>query len=187
MVPRGVIPGDQPTCPLVLPGEISPHWQDRSTQNFRETFMVLRRSLLMTLLIPWPEEMLPISDVKREGFKELVQHPEPKYIMTMRAVVTKKHMKKHFEKTNDELKVKLATADELKLALRGSSTTSSVFTGRCCPVINWLPESKTCPQCRPFMHPHSLLVLSVPSRRSLQLWPACDFCHASGEKETDHL
>ena len=41
---------------------------------------------------------------------------EPKNSMTLRASVTK-YMEKHFEKNNDELKVKLASADRLMLAL----------------------------------------------------------------------
>lgn len=49
--------------------------------------------------------------------------------------------KKLFERKNDELKVKQSRADKLKLALTGSFTTSSVLTGRCCPMFYFSPAS----------------------------------------------
>lgn len=78
-------------------------------------------------------EMLPIS---------VVEHQEPKYIMTLRAVVTKHTQKKLFERKNDELKVKLSRAHKLKLDLTGSFTTSSVLSGRCCPMFCFSPATK---------------------------------------------
>lgn len=83
-VPRGVTPGDHLTRLLyyrvkyLRTGKIDRH------KKGMETFMVLRRCILMTLLIPWSKEMLPSS---------VVEHQEPKYIMTLRDVVIK-HTKK---------------------------------------------------------------------------------------------
>lgn len=58
--------------------------------------------------------MLPISVGECEGFKKLVRHLKPEYIMPLRDVT--QHIKKHFEWKKDELKAKLGRADKLALA-----------------------------------------------------------------------
>lgn len=59
--------------------------------------------------------MLPISVVPCEGFKELVRYFEPKYIMPPR------HIENHFEDKKDGLKVKLDLTTDCRTALTKES------------------------------------------------------------------